>query len=40
MKEQTIWCERCGEEITGNKEWSNLNIAKKNSIQTRKVNKN
>ena len=22
----------CGEEITGNKEWSNLNIAKKNSI--------
>lgn len=24
----------CGEEITGNKEWSNLNIAKKNKILT------
>ena len=23
----------CGEEITGNKEWSNLNIAKKNRVQ-------
>ena len=26
----------CGEEITGNKEWSNLNIAKKNKIQNGK----
>jgi hypothetical protein len=30
----------CGEEITGNKDWSNLNIAKKNRIQARKINKN
>jgi hypothetical protein len=29
-----------GEEITGNKDWSNLNIAKKNKVQTRKINKN
>jgi len=29
----------CGEEITGNKEWSNLNIAKKNSIQNEKFNR-
>ena len=29
----------CGEEITGNKEWSNLNIAKKNRVVGGKLKK-